>query len=848
MLLIPREVSAKRKLAGWFFMRMWVLLELGSLALAMPGMPGGTLQAQQDASNHWATQALQNQPPPDVGDTSWIRNGIDAFILQKLEEKGIEPSARAHPRILMRRLSFDLLGLPPSAEEVSDFEKDASPLAWEAQVDRSLNDPSYGKRWGRHWLDVARYADAKGYVDAGEPTFPFAYTYRDYVVDAFNSDKPYPRFILEQLAADRLEGVSASSDALAALGFLTVGSRFNFFPHDVIDDRIDVVTRGFMGLTVSCARCHDHKFDPVSAADYYALYGMFRNSFEPTPDQVPVLTDSGRETAWASEIREAGEAYRTLRRQQHRQVMHEMRAWSGDYLRYVIQTTPRHRTQDQPDLITERGMIREVSAYAGGAVKHWRGFLNRQPPDHPIFGLWARLFALENAASVGSRFQEMFLAFRSMSEVNQRVVAAFTNRPIAHMADVADVYGELLETVDAQWRQRLEEDPGCAGMPTAEDEALRQVLYGADAPSTLRVEEAIDYLTLDESVAIRKARAEVERVFLKHWSEASPRPMMLKDRDEAFVTHVFKRGDPDLPGLPVRPHVPASLTLGDAVSIDQGSGRLELAQALADPSHPLVSRVIVNRIWDWHFGAPLVATRSDFGWRSDRPEHGALLDWLAQQWVRSGGSFKAMHRLILTSSTWQQSSQANEAGMREDPINQWFGRMPRRRLDFESTRDAVLHLAGVLQDPGGGVPVRQSPQDPDNTVRTLYTYVDRENLDDAFRVFDFPSPDISAPHRVQTTVPQQALFLLNSPFILKQARALAEGFLRGRPANEETFSSDRISALFVHCLQRLPEAEERAAMQAYLQDRANELESDAISPWAELIQTLFLSNEFQFID
>ena len=848
MLLIPREVSAKRKLAGWFFMRMWVLLELGSLALAMPGMPGGTLQAQEATSNHWATQALQNQPPPDVGDTSWIRNGIDAFILQKLEEKGIEPSARAHPRILMRRLSFDLLGLPPSAEEVSDFEKDASPLAWEAQVDRSLNDPSYGKRWGRHWLDVARYADAKGYVDAGEPTFPFAYTYRDYVVDAFNSDKPYPRFILEQLAADRLEGVSASSDALAALGFLTVGSRFNFFPHDVIDDRIDVVTRGFMGLTVSCARCHDHKFDPVSAADYYALYGMFRNSFEPTPDQVPVLTDSGRETAWASEIREAGEAYRKLRRQQHRQVMHEMRAWSGDYLRYVIQTTPRHRTQDQPDLITERGMIREVSAYAGGAVKHWRGFLNRQPPDHPIFGLWARLFALENAASVGSRFQEMLLAFRSMSEVNQRVVAAFTNRPIAHMADVADVYGELLEAVDAQWRQRLEEDPGCAGMPTAEDEALRQVLYGADAPSTLRVEEAIDYLTLDESVAIRKARAEVERVFLKHWSEASPRPMMLKDRDEAFVTHVFKRGDPDLPGLPVRPHVPASLTLGDAVSIDQGSGRLELAQSLADPSHPLVSRVIVNRIWDWHFGAPLVATRSDFGWRSDRPEHGALLDWLAQQWVRSGGSFKAMHRLILTSSTWQQSSQANEAGMREDPINQWFGRMPRRRLDFESTRDAVLHLAGVLQDPGGGVPVRQSPQDPDNTVRTLYTYVDRENLDDAFRVFDFPSPDISAPHRVQTTVPQQALFLLNSPFILKQARVLAEGFLQGRPANEETFSSDRISALFVHCLQRLPEAEERAAMQAYLQDRANELESDAISPRAELMQTLFLSNEFQFID
>ncbi|NBQ23366.1 MAG: DUF1549 domain-containing protein, partial [Verrucomicrobia bacterium] len=344
---------------GWFMLALFAALWAG-------------LQAQAATEDHWSIQPLEDRSPPALKDASWVRNGIDAFILDKLREHGLEPSVQAQRRSLLRRLAYDLLGLPPSAEEVARFEGDSSPLAWEARVDRLLSDPSYGKRWGRHWLDVARYADAKGYVDAGEPTFPFAYTYRDYVVDAFNSDKPYPRFILEQLAADRLEPKQSPPLALAALGFLTVGSRFNFFPHDVIDDRIDVVTRGFLGLSVSCARCHDHKFDPVTAADYYALYGMFQNSDEPTPDQAPVLRDAGREAAWATEIQEVGQAYRKLRSEQHQRVMYEMRAWAGDYLRYIIQTTPRHRSQDQPDLITKRGMIREVSAYAGGAVKRWR--------------------------------------------------------------------------------------------------------------------------------------------------------------------------------------------------------------------------------------------------------------------------------------------------------------------------------------------------------------------------------------------------------------------------------------------------------------------------------------------
>ena len=263
-------------------------------------------------------------------------------------------------------------------------------------VDRLLASPEYGERWGRHWLDVARYADAKGYVDAGEPRYPFAYTYRDYVVRAFNEDLPYDQFVREQIAADLLGMKDLQS--LAALGFLTVGSRYNFFPHEIIDDRIDVVTRGLLGLTAACARCHDHKYDPILTEDYYSLYGIFASSREPSPDQWPKLTaqTSGEDAEFQTKLKETSEKYRALCAKLRQQIQHELRAWSGDYLRYIVQSTPAHRTLAQPVIRTDRGVIREVAAYASGGVIRWRQFLEAKQPNDPVLGLWRRLFRCES--------------------------------------------------------------------------------------------------------------------------------------------------------------------------------------------------------------------------------------------------------------------------------------------------------------------------------------------------------------------------------------------------------------------------------------------------------------------
>ncbi|MBO60456.1 MAG: hypothetical protein CMO63_00610, partial [Verrucomicrobiales bacterium] len=347
-----------------------------------------TVALGQAEQAHWAFQPVANPPVPS-SDSAWPSSPIDSFVLRKLETHDMSPSQAAKPRELIRRASIELTGLPPTFAEAKAFQREYETDAQQAMVgmvDRLLASPEYGRRWGRHWLDVARYADAKGYVDAGETKYPFAYTYRDYVVDAFNRDLPFKQFVREQIAADLLPG--KTPETMAALGFLTVGSRFNFFPHEIIDDRIDVVTRGFLGLTAACARCHDHKYDPIPIEDYYSLYGVFANSREPSPDRWPVIgrQAEGEGVFIQKKLSETADKYNELREKLHRQIQHELRAWSGDYLRYIVQSTPRHRTQAQPDIRTERGVIREVAAYASGGVIRWRQFLESRQPNDSVFG------------------------------------------------------------------------------------------------------------------------------------------------------------------------------------------------------------------------------------------------------------------------------------------------------------------------------------------------------------------------------------------------------------------------------------------------------------------------------
>ncbi len=806
-------------------------------------MPMETDSRTERWSDHWAAAPVRAVPLPPVKDGKWPQVGLDFFVLARLEARGWQPSSVADRPALVRRAFLDLIGLPPTVAEREVLVQDQRPDAWRRMVDALLARPEYGERWGRHWLDVARYADAKGYVDAGETKFPFAYTYRDYVIGAFNRDLPYDEFVRQQIAADRLNG--RTPESLAALGFLTVGARFNIFHHEIIDDRIDVVSRGVLGLSVTCARCHDHKFDPISTADYYSLYSVFANSHEPRPDQLPILEAVGRKTvARKSKLEEKVAAYVEHRRKLHERVQFELRAWAGDYLRYVVQTSAAHRTDEQPQLQTERGLIRDVSAYATGGVHRWRHYLKGQSADDPVFGLWVRLSGLSRETFSGQAVT-VVEGFCGEAFANSLVAAAFKGQDVRTMVDVANLYGTLLEGVDADWREALEADPEQTAFEDPERERVRMALYGEQAPGTLRIEEAFDFCTLDESVDLRKAYAAMEQVFLENWDQVAPRPMMLEDDASIASQRIFVRGDPNRPGAEVPRVIPSSLGLSQPVRITQGSGRMELAHALTARDHPLTARVMVNRVWAWHFGQGLVRSPSDFGTRSLPPSHPDLLDYLASEFIRHGWSVKWLHQEILGSATWQQASMDRPELRAQDAENRLLWRQNRRRMEFEVMRDSMLFVSGELEMRPGGVPVRLPPDGISNRFRTVYSFIDRERLENIFRIFDFPSPELSVGARSRTTVPQQALFLFNSPFVLHLAKAIA---LRVTPHSEPDAA---VAALFRFVLARDPEAEEVRLFGAFLRNRGSRDSMEAGSfeeALAELAQILMLSNEFLFVD
>ena len=797
---------------------------------------------------HWAFAPIREPTLPQVDDRSWTSGTIDYFVLARLESAGLTPSPRADRRSLIRRVFIDLIGLPPTYDQVESFVADDSPEAMARQIDQLLDQREYGERWARHWLDVARYADTKGYVDAGEQRFPFAYTYRDYVIRALNDDLPFDRFVLEQLAADQLVK-DGETRPLAALGFLTVGSWYNLFPHEIIDDRIDVVTRGFMGLTINCARCHDHKYDPISTEDYYALYGVFASSREPAPGEYPLLAAAGvaEDEAFREKLKEAGMTYANRRAELHEKVMFEMRAWAGDYLRYVVQTMPEHRTQVQPPLRTERGAIREVSAYAHGGVSRWRRYLNSRNSDDPVFGLWNRLVML-SAEEIAADSSRVIAEIIASGVGNRLVLEAFTEKAPMSMPDVADIYGRLLEQIDAEWRKLLEDDPDIVGFEDQDREQLRHALYGVHAPGTVSLDESEDLYTLDESTDVRTKFSNIERVYLEAENQLAPRAMVIVDRLHPVEPRVFLRGDPEQPGDQVARRLPKLLSTIRSKPFAEGSGRLELANAIVHRTNPLTARVIVNRIWGWHFGRGLVTTASDFGVRSAMPSHPELLDHLAFWFMENGWSLKKLQRLILNSSAWQQASMDRPECRRVDVQNMLLWRMNRQRLDFETMRDSMLAVSGNLESYEGGPPIQEPPDDVSNTRRTLYSYIDRYRLPEIYGVFDFPNPDISASERSRTTTPQQTLFLLNSPFVIAQSAALSTQ-LDGKFKLEHI--EDRIRWLYRTTYARQPVQEELVLAARFVSDRiagSQHEEKTTSNPWLDLAQVLLQSNEFLFVD
>ncbi len=748
----------------------------------------------EESRKHWAYRSVRSPAPPAIKNSKWVQSPIDQFILAKLESKSLTPSPRADKRTLVRRATYDLIGLPPTPEEVDAFVHDDSPEAFAKLVDHLLASPHYGERWGRYWLDVARYADTKGYVFEEERRYAFAYTYRDYVIRALNEDLPYDQFIIQQIAADLLP-LGNDKRPLAALGFLTLGRRFLNNQPDIIDDRIDVVSRGLMGMTVACARCHDHKFDPIPTKDYYSIYGVFASSEEPTDK--PLLGDDAvpkQYPEYLAEKKKREDESKQFRAEKEAELLTKLRSQIGEYLLASAESKDLGRDKRE-SLARERKLAPRI-------VSRWSDRLEKTPD--PIFGPWVAFAALPktNFAAAARPLAENFVANKDTTNaLNPLVAQMFTNAP-ASLKEVAVQYDKLFEDIDKEWRKTALKTNAPASLSDPKREALRQILYAEASP--LRMESDEMYRLFDTPVQqkVRALKRKIDELDATH-PGAPPRAMAMKDKQNPVEPVVFVRGNAGNPGPKVPRQFLEVLSGAKREPFKKGSGRLEFAESIASTNNPLTARVMVNRVWSYHFGSPLVRTPSDFGTRADPPTHPELLDLLASQFMREGWSLKKLHRAMMLTSVYQQSSAENTKNSKVDPGNELLWRMNRHRLDFEAMRDTLLTLSTRLDPSVGGTAVDITTE-PFSTRRSVYAFIERQNLPGIFRTFDFASPDSTSPQRFYTTVPQQALFLLNSPFVVQQA----QGFL-ARPEVKSTRDDEqRIDKLYRVAFQRAPEREE----------------------------------------
>ncbi|MCS6953556.1 MAG: PSD1 and planctomycete cytochrome C domain-containing protein [Bryobacterales bacterium] len=672
------------------------------------GNPGS-----ENAASFWSFRPPQAPSLPRAVPREWAANPVDRFIFAKLRELGLKPAPLADKRTLIRRATYDLTGLPPSPEEVEAFLRDRSPNAFEKVVDRLLASPHYGERWGRRWLDLVRYADTAG--DSADYPIPQARLYRDYVIASFNRDKPYDQFLREQIAGDLLPYRDEEDrwEKIVATGYIAISRRFSVRPernmHLTIEDTLDNLGKVVLGLSISCARCHDHKYDPISAKDYYALYGIFASTRYPF---------AGSE--------------------------------NDPYQKDLIYRLPQEKVDE-----------------------------------------------------------------------------------------ILKPYREQLAAIDAEIA-RLEEErkalgpAGTSGTPggrTAQD-----ITADIRRASKRRAEVLASMPPLETAFAVAEGTPQNVRVHL--------------------------RGDPRTLGEEVPRGFLKVLGGGPLPKECKGSGRLELAQWLTDANNPLTARVMVNRIWQHHFGRGLVATANDFGKRGSRPTHPELLDYLALRFQREGWSVKAMHRLIMLSRTYQLSSAPPAGSLEKDPNNEYLSRFPRRRLEAEEIRDSLLVFSGALERGTPGPHPFPPPSSwnftqhkpftavYDNHYRSVYMMTQRIQKHPYLALFDGPDPNLSTPVRGATTTPLQALFFLNSEFVHIHTERFAKSLLESVPDIE-----GRIDRAHRIVLARPAARDELRTAVEYLARAAQKLAATGVSEplrrqaaLASYLRALVSSNEFLFVD
>ncbi len=749
-----------------------------SLGLPWPAEAAVAQHTKADPMQHWAYKPVQKPALP----AGFTGNPIDAFVGAKLKAAGLDFAAPADPALLTRRIFLTLTGLPPTYDAL---QKNPAP---QALIPQLLAQPAYGERWARFWLDVVRYADTNGYQVAGRSNlYPFAYTYRDWIVKALNDDMPYDQFVSYQLAADRITAATPNSPNLAALGFYNVGERFINDRLLIADDRIDVIGRGLLGLTVACARCHDHKFDPIPSRDYYAIYSILNSSDEPDDTVMPIIGKAANDSdakdydAKVAEIAKKELDYK-------RTVYDELRKPErlAEYLAFAQSTA---EIKDSTEFKGKAGQMKLRDRVAN----QWREFFKRyalSAKPHATMIAWNRFAKLpeaEFAAKSAAVAQELA---KPESGCTPEIAVAFTQAPPKSMKDVALAYARII--LDSKV------------------EPMRQLMQDKLSPMSVPVEGADVFFTRKDSETMVRFNNERTKLDSTH-PGAPPRAMVMVDKPKPQDVRVYIRGNPGRQGDPA-PR--AWLTMFGGEKFTEGSGRLELAKHIASKDNPLTARVIVNRVWLQHFGKPLVSQPSDFGVQTAKPVQADLLDYLAASFMESGWSLKKLHTLILTSRTFQQSSHATPEKATKDAENDLLSRFNRQRLDYETMRDSILSATGELNtNKHGGRAVELNAKDAD-TLRTVYLKVDRYDQASVPAMFDFANPDSHSPQRFNTTVPQQALFLMNSPFM----RARADAIAKATPLAGTTLDSEAIRAMYRRVLARDPKPDEVELAQRFAAD------------------------------
>ena len=835
----------------------WIEMDAPWPETAVVATSAGDLPTSAEKA-FWSFSTIGRPVVPEVRDAAWSRTVIDRFVRDKLAHDGLEPVEPATKRELIRRVTFNLIGLPPTPEEIDAFSGDDSPDAFEKLIDRLLASPHYGERWGRHWLDVVRYGedDTRGLAKDGSgiEKYASAYVYRDWVIRSFNDDMPYQRFVTAQLAGD-LADEDERPEMVGGLGFLGGGPWYYDIAEPAVaraderHDRVDVTSRGFLGLTVGCARCHDHKFDPISTKDYYALAGVFYNT---DYNEYPVAPEEKVE-----EFKKQKKYLDALKKE-----LEEYLKTEGEQLarlltrRVATYMVAAWKVTGEPEEPVEK--VAHADKLDLETVQRFITFLAKEPKHYPYLEDWQAMTAMggteEEAEGLGEAFQrlltEIIAERKKLEEKNEWIIAKGSPPPDERKSvampnefkSFFDKHQLELEVIERE-KVNLWTDVYHYDLDGPLDYKAREpgLLYFKD----WGVERRLSPVSIRHVEALR---AEIEALE-KALPEQYPFVMGVKDKETEEITDlaVHLRGSPHNLGDTVPRYFPAVLVADAPTPFTNGAGRLELAEAIA--SHPLTARVIVNRVWRWHFGTGIVDTASNFGRLGERPSHPELLEYLAGWFLDNGQSIKGLHKKILMTSTYQLGSHYSAKNFETDPANRLYWRANRRRLDAESIRDSILFVSGALDTTLGGASL--DLPDNKNMRRTVYSRVSRFRLHEYLQTFDFPNPNITAETRFTTNVPLQSLFFMNSEFVKSNAERFVYRLFEQEPLKDEEVEAtwldeastgEKIREAYPLLYGREASNKEVEAGSEFLG------KGEGLKVWTQYARVLLSANEFRFIN